>query len=67
MRFWDIDDLPSLPPPVFKMYADHMNPVAQDQLTGVAITMANDRIVTTDTQGRIKMHNIGRIDWNDRN
>ena len=49
------------------MYADHMNPVAQDQLTGVAITLANDRFVTTDTQGRIKMYNIGRVDWNNLN
>ena len=49
------------------MYADHMNPVAADQLTGVAVTFANDRMVTTDTQGRIKMFNISRINWDDPN
>ena len=48
------------------MHAGHMNPVAAEQLTGIAITQANDRFVTTDTQGRIKMHNISRINWNDR-
>lgn len=39
--------------------------VAPDQLTGVAVTEANDRIVTTDTNGRIKMFNIGRINFHE--
>ena len=61
LRFWDIDDLQSQRPPVFKFHAGHMNTFADDQLTGVAITKANDRFVTTDTVGRIKMFNISRI------
>ena len=30
LRFWDLDDLPSQKPPVFKFYTNHMNPVAAD-------------------------------------
>ena len=37
--------------------------MASDQLTGVAVTLANDRFVTVDTSGRIKMHNIGDMDF----
>ena len=37
--------------------------VAEDQLTGVAVTMENDRFVTVDTSGRIKMHNIRNMDF----
>ena len=61
LRFWDIDDLASQRGPVFKIYADHMNSFANDQLTGVAITKENDRFVTTDTIGRVKMFNISRL------
>ena len=43
------------------MHANHMNSFADDQLTGVAITKENDRFVTTDTIGRIKMFNISRL------
>ena len=43
------------------MYANHMNSFAADQLTGIAISKSNDRFVTTDTVGRIKMHNISRL------
>ena len=43
------------------MYANHMNSFADDQLTGIAISKANDRFVTTDTIGRIKMFNISRL------
>ena len=45
------------------MYANHMNSFANDQLTGVAITIENDRLVTTDTTGRIKMFDISKIDF----
>ena len=37
--------------------------MAADQLTGVAVTMENDRFVTVDTSGRIMMHNIGDLDF----
>ena len=47
------------------MHAGHENPIAKDQLTGIAVTMENDRFVTTDTSGRIKMFNISRVDFND--
>ena len=40
-----------------------MNSFANDQLTGVAITIENDRLVTTDTTGRIKMFDISKIDF----
>ena len=64
LRFWDLDDLASMKPPVFKFYANHMNPVASDQLTGMDITKIenNDRLVTADTSGRIKMFNLSRVD-----
>jgi hypothetical protein len=42
-----------------------MNPVYPDQLTGLAITDENDRFVTTDTSGRIKMFNISRVNFKD--
>ena len=61
LRFWDIDNLQSHQGPVFKMYANHMNSFAADQLTGIAISKSNDRFVTTDTIGRIKMFNISRL------
>ena len=32
----------------------------------MAITMDNDRFVTTDTSGRIKMFNISKVDFKDR-
>lgn len=36
----------------------------EDQLTGIAITEANDQLVTTDTAGRIKMFDCSKIkDW----
>lgn len=82
LRFWDLDDMQSPKPPIWKMHADHMSPainpelevvnpkygmkqfsVAEDQLTGVAVTMENDRFVTVDTSGRIKMHNIRDMDF----
>ena len=63
------------------MNADHMSPainpnlisadpdlkltVAKDQLTGIGVTQDNDRFVTVDTSGRIKMHNISRVDFRD--
>ena len=50
-------------PPVFKFNADHMNPVYLDQLTGLAITNNNDRFVTSDTSGRIKMFNLSNVDF----
>ena len=82
LRFWDLNDLQSPKPPIWKIYADHMSPainpelirkneeaaqagdqipyvVAPDQLTGVAVTAVdNDSLVTTDTNGRIKMFKI---------
>lgn len=82
LRFWDLDDIASQKPPIWKMYADHMSPsivsedplyseetnvrqlsVASDQLTGVAVTLENDRFVTVDTSGRIKMHNIRNMNF----
>ena len=26
LRFWDLDDMPSHPPPIYKMHANHMSP-----------------------------------------
>ena len=43
------------------MKANHINEVANDQLTGLAITVDNNRFVTTDTSGRIKMHDISKV------
>ena len=65
LRFWDIDDLQSQKGPVFKFHAGHINSFSDDQLTGLAITDENDRFVTTDTSGRIKMFNISRVDFKD--
>lgn len=47
------------------MNADHYNEFSKDQLTGLAVTMENDKFVTTDTSGRIKMFNISRVDFRD--
>ena len=33
----------------------------------MAVTIANDRLVTTDTSGRIKMHNIKNVDFRNKN
>ena len=67
VRFWDIDNMTvnEVNPPVFKFFADHINPVFPDQLTGLAITSIddNDRCVTSDTSGRIKMFNLGNVDF----
>ena len=65
MRFWDLDDLQSQKGPVFKFHARHTNEVYPDQLTGLAITkqLNNDRCVTSDTAGRIKMFNFSRVDF----
>ena len=54
---------PSINPELELQNPDEKYVVAADQLTGVAVTMDNDRFVTTDTSGRIKMHNIGDIDF----
>jgi len=64
IRFWDLDDLQSQKPPVFKFMADHINKVYPDQLTGLAVTKIenNDRCVTSDTTGRIKMFNFSAVD-----
>lgn len=66
IRFWDLEDLASLKGPVFKFYADHINKVYPDQLTGLAVTKIddNDRCVTSDTSGRIKMFNFAAVDFN---
>ena len=66
IRFWNIDkiqDQNEINPPVFKFYADHINKVFPDQLTGLAITKieGNDRVVTSDTSGRIKMFNFAAV------
>ena len=86
LRFWDLQDMQTPKPPIYKMHANHIAPsinrefqdenqmaqekgkpvpyvVAQDQLTGVAVTMENDRFVTTDTSGRIQMYNIREMDF----
>ena len=65
VRFWDLDDLQSQKGPVFKFYADHINQVFPDQLTGLAVTKIedNDRCVTSDTSGRIKMFNFSGVDF----
>ena len=61
LRFWYLDDMQSQRGPILKYHAGHHNPVADDQLTGIAVTVDNTRFVTTDTSGRIKMHDISRI------
>ena len=67
VRFWDIDNMTvnEVNPPIFKFYADHINPVFPDQLTGLAITTIenNDHCVTSDTSGRIKMFNLSQVDF----
>lgn len=63
LRFWDITELQSQKKPVFVMNAGHYNSLSADQLTGVAITMANDRMVTSDTSGRIKMFLLDKVDF----
>lgn len=35
----------------------------KNQLTALAINSDNDKIVTTDTSGRIKLHDISRVDF----
>lgn len=74
LRFWDLTDMQSQKGPIFTMHANHFYTEPedaparikrQDQLTGIAVTMENDRFVTTDTSGRIKMFNISRVDFND--
>ena len=35
----------------------------KNQLTAVATDSQNNRIVTADTQGRIKLHDISRVDF----
>ena len=67
IRFWDLEELQAHKPPVFKFHAGHINPAADEQLTGLAITQENDRIVTTDTSGRIKMFNIANVDFRNAN
>jgi len=50
---------------VLKMNANHVNKVYPDQLTGMAITryLNNDRCVTADTSGRVKMFNFAQVDF----
>ena len=42
-----------------------MNLGADDQLTGVSTTRIedNDRMVTSDTSGRVKMFNLSKVDF----
>ena len=64
IRFWDLEELAAHEQClVFKFHANHINPIADEQLTGLAINVANDKIVTTDCSGRMKMFDVSRVEF----
>ena len=64
IRFWDLEELAAHEQClVFKFHAHHINPIADEQLTGLAINQANDKVVTTDCSGRMKMFDVSRVEF----
>ena len=60
IRFWDLNDLSSGKQPIFKMKVDHEK---GDALTMIAVNSNNDRLVSADTKGRIKLWDISTVDF----
>mmetsp|Transcript_98809 Transcript_98809/g.135890 ORF Transcript_98809/g.135890 Transcript_98809/m.135890 type:complete len:146 (+) Transcript_98809:1960-2397(+) len=59
IRFWKIDDLTNAKKPP-KMHIDH-DP--EDALTALNCNEDNDRLITCDTSGRIKLWDISKIQF----
>lgn len=60
IRFWDLTDLSSGKQPIFKMKVNHAE---GDALTMIAVNIDCDRLVTTDTAGRMKLWDISKADF----
>jgi WD40 repeat protein len=59
IRFWDLNDLTSGKPPLFKFCDTHETGEA---LTALAIDSLDEKLVTADTKGRFKLWDISAVD-----
>jgi len=60
IRFWDLSDLTSDHQPLHKIHVGHS---PEDALTAFNCTKDNDRLVTADTSGRIKLFDLSKVDF----